>query len=169
MLWNAYRTVDLRSEIYKPGKINVKPYLIQHRIELATVIGHYLLSVSLQTLHLYSAAKTLLLVQFSFVNGSTTLNRCLILCTHPSTPNTRLDRPPVPFFKVFSMTRPSIESSVAVTLARPLHVSNIGQSKEKEDHASDTYKWLPCTWKQELSLAGSVRLTGINIRWREFA
>jgi len=34
------------------------------------------------------------------------------------------------------------ESDVAVTLARPLHVSNVGQSKEnRKVQASDTYKW----------------------------
>ena len=48
---------------------------------------------------------------------------------------------------------------VAVTLARPLHVSKDGQRKEKgktkqatlisdfHAHGSKSYKWLPCTWK----------------------
>jgi len=45
---------------------------------------------------------------------------------------------------------------VAVKLAQRLHVSTVGQSKVEGKHqASDTYKWLPCTWKYELSSADS--------------
>jgi len=36
---------------------------------------------------------------------------------------------------------------VAVTLARPLHVGKSRPKQEGKDQASDTYKWLPCTWK----------------------
>jgi len=44
--------------------------------------------------------------------------------------------------------------NVAVTIERQLHVSKVDKSKENgKDQASDTYQWLPCTWKWELSLA----------------
>jgi len=48
-----------------------------------------------------------------------------------------------------------VNPCVAVTLAWPLHVSKVAKQGEEKDQASDTYKWLPCTWKSELSLADS--------------
>jgi len=55
---------------------------------------------------------------------------------------------------------------VAVTLARPLHVGKSRPKQEGKDQASDTYNWLPCTWKWKLSLADSsgAELTSMTIR-----